>query len=837
MAAPQSYSQRIELAEKSRGLFVAEASVVLPELGATVRERLTVLMSETGTSREMQSRRDAWLLYQQVQPAWLEGTRRAWQAASRPAAGKTSGLTLEEAGDRLELVGTEEVENKILASRLVLGVTEKVSSQLDDLRLRIRFLEGRDELAAHDILRPEVLLLPLVTQWGDSGMSREVWPWIHDTVQRLLAERLQTVYSRCNQFLIEQGVMPTIDFKDRVKRVPVAAATSASAVSVSTSTTVLPDPAKPASLTSPAPGSNGASPSATAARFYSGVETGGAVRGHAAAGGMAPASSVPAGVPPRRGAGLFGGRLGWGAEGAAASTQIPLNGGPQEETRLLTQDTPLARAQGRAQGVVGQLRRLLGTTSGAGFDATLPQGPSPALAAALVHHPGAAGIGTDPVLVGEDDSPAGVARVAVVLREQSSALKKKAATRSEKATIEVVALMFQAILTEERIPPAMRVWFARLQMPVLRVALAEPEFFGSLDHPARQLIDRMGSCVMGFNAGDVGGNVLETEIKRIVQVIEQYPETGRQVFEVVYSEFQQFLTRFLTGKEATQKVVSVAQQVEQKETLTIQYTIEMRKLLKDMPVRDEIRSFLFKVWAEVLAVAAVRQGLQHAETVTLRKTAADLVWAASAKPNRSDRTRVIQDLPQLLQRLRAGMTLLGLSAVDQDAHIKTVSDTLADAFLAKTQPIAPAQIEVLAHRLAELECAVNDDGLGDLPLDADSVELLLGIEASDLEVVANGGSQPTPAMLAWARELQPGAWFTLDHNGRVARVQFVWRSERKQLNLFASTEGRSYLIQAGRLAAYLQAGLLLPQEEEPLTVRATRDALTKLEANPERLLG
>lgn len=833
MAAPQSFSQRIELAEKTRGLFVAEASRVLPELGVTIGERLTALMNETGTSREMQSRRDAWLLYQQTQPVWLEGTRRAWQAASRPAVGKTLGRTLDEAGDRLELVGTDEVENKILSSRLVLGVTEKVSSQLDDLRLRIRFLEGRDELAAHDILRPEVLILPLVTQWGDSGMSREVWPWIHDAVQRLLAERLQTAYSRCNQFLVEQGVMPTIDFKDRVKRVPAAAAASAPVVSASTA--VLPDPAKPASLTQPAPGSSpsAAPPSGAAPHSSSGVEAGGAVRGHAAAGGMAPASGVPA----RRGAGLFGGRLGWGGEGAAASVQTPLHGGPQEETRLMTQDTPLARAQGRAQGVVGQLRRLLGTAGGAGFDVTVPQGPSPALAAALVHHPGAAGIGTDHALVGEDDSPAGVARVAVVLREQSSELKKKAGTRSEKATIEVVALMFQSILTEERIPPAMRVWFARLQMPVLRVALAEPAFFGSLDHPARQLIDRMGSCVMGFNAGDVGGNVLETEIKRIVQVIEQYPETGRQVFEVVYGEFEQFLTRFLTGKEVTQKVVSVAQQVEQKETLTIQYTIEMRKLLKDMPVRDEIRSFLFKVWAEVLAVAAVRQGLQHAETVTLRKTAADLVWAASAKPNRSDRTRVIQDLPQLLQRLRAGMSLLGLSAVDQDAHIKTVSDTLADAFLAKTQPISPAQIEVLARHLAELECAVNDDGLGDLPLDVDSIELLLGIEASDLEVVANGGSNPTPAMLAWARELQPGAWFTLDHNGRLARVQFVWRSERKQLNLFASTEGRSYLIQAGRLAAYLQAGLLLPQEEESLTVRATRDALTKLEANPERLLG
>jgi hypothetical protein len=45
------------------------------------------------------------------------------------------------------------------------------------------------------------------------------------------------------------------------------------------------------------------------------------------------------------------------------------------------------------------------------------------------------------------------------------------------------------------------------------------------------------------------------------------------------------------------------------------------------------------------------------------------------------------------------------------------------------------------------------------------------------------------------------------------------------------------VIQARRLAAYLQAGLLVPQEQEALTVRATRDALGKLNANPERLLG
>ena len=42
-------------------------------------------------------------------------------------------------------------------------------------------------------------------------------------------------------------------------------------------------------------------------------------------------------------------------------------------------------------------------------------------------------------------------------------------------------------------------------------------------------------------------------------------------------------------------------------------------------------------------------------------------------------------------------------------------------------------------------------------------------------------------------------------------------------------------LQLKAMADYMQAGLLVAQEDESLTLRATRDALTKLDANPERL--
>ena len=451
----------------------------------------------------------------------------------------------------------------------------------------------------------------------------------------------------------------------------------------------------------------------------------------------------------------------------------------------------------------------------------------PTLVDAYYSQPGAVLQGAAPVVV---------QRVASQLREQSNEIKSKATTEGEKAIVELVALMFQAILEEDRIPSGIRVWFARLQMPVLRIALEEPEFFTKLDHPARLLIDHMGSCVLGFDASGLSSAALEVEVKRVVQVIEQYPETGTRVYQRVYEEFQMFLKKHLTQKPATQKVVAVAEQVEQMETLAIQYTIELRNLIKDMPVRDEIREFLYKTWAEVLAISAVRQGPQHEETLSLKKAASDLIWAASAKPNRADRAKVINSLPDLLLRLRTGLKLMNVQAEDIEAHIKSISAVMVEAFMSKTKAIASEQIHALAERLANLEDYVTDGGAEELPLDSRNIEDLLGVDASALDVISEGGGTATPVMMEWVRGLDIGAWFTLKYDAQDSSVQYVWRSPKGYLHLFASNVGRSYLIQSVRVAGYLQAGLLEPQEREPLTMRATRDAMSKIEANPTCLL-
>ncbi|MDO8903116.1 DUF1631 family protein [Hydrogenophaga sp.] len=783
------------LAKQARELFVVHVGRALPEMVRACDARLTSLLDQAGPAREMQDRRDAWTAFQKHQTAWLNGSRKELQRTLLPKL-STAGNPM--STGRLELVAEGTIDDQILASRLAMRILDKSSSELNELRLRIQHLEKRQELPRGDVLLPDVTSRILVDQWLDAQMTREAWTMVQEALLPIMANKLHEGYKAANEFLVSSGVMKEIDLQSLVKRAPGARTDSKAA----------PEPAgrRSGDVSRDAPGSSLSS-----------------------APGFGPAGSSASG--------------GFGASRPGSSSM-----GVHEETRMLTSATPLARARMRAQGVVGRLKRLLMDKIGGDFEATQLLPPSPRLEQAMQQSMEVVRGEVGAPFTGNMDAAYGVSgggavhmdashveRASSALRHRTAELKQAASTSTEKATIEVVALMFQSILAEERIPPSVRVWFARLQIPVLRVALAEPEFFSALQHPARKLIDRMGSCVMGFET-NVGSTALEAEIKRVVQVIEQYPETGRRVFQLVFDEFQKFLSTYLSEQDSTSRVVSVAQQIEQKETLSVQYTIELRKLLDDVPVREEVREFLFKVWVDVLAVASVKYGLKHEETGSLKQVATDLLWAASAKPNRNDRARVIQQLPSLLQRLRQGMGLLGFPAGLQDQHIKSVSDTLADAFMSRTEAISEESLDNLAKRLANLEDFLPESGVGDLDLDNESIEMITGVDASNIEVINQGGSQPSEAMRAWAVELQIGSWFGLDHNGKLNSVQLAWRSQRGQLYLFVTNGGRCFLVQSARVAAYLQAGLLVPSEDEALTVRATRDALAKLDANPERLL-
>ena len=814
---PQSSATDYRLARQVREHFVNALDGLIVDLAPLIQTHLNTLAQggwRGGNAAEMQRVMDAATRFEGQRQAWVAAARQGWRQALVRLADTAAGAGSTQPGD-FELLDDEVVERKIAASRLGSAVQDAAKEEFNNLRLRMQWLERSTGLPARDVLRPESLAQQLIKTWVDCGLSRPMWLLIHPVVQAAMAPRMAAGYHELNAQLVARGVMPEIDFKSLVRRTEG-------------------DGGGPGQRTEGDGGAPGGPRTVPGAPSQPGrwppTEPGQPTTG----GPHTTPSGAPASGPWSTRAGRDAGLSDFPDVRHSALARAG------QETRMMTAVTPMTRIRQRAQGMLGQLRRLLSDQL-SDYDPGLPPPPpSPALAQALAQAPQFAVTELlDPRDVGTTARlPVGsVEVVATQLRQRATELKAKAERPSEKAIIEIVALMFQAILAEERIAAVIRVWFARLQIPVLRLALAEPDFFASVQHPARQLIDRMGACALGFDASSaVNGSRLEREIKRIVQVVEQYPETGRRVYQLVLEEFKKFLGRALTEGSPAQQMATLAQQVEQKDALTVQYTIELRRMLESVPAPEGVREFLFRVWSEVLSMAAVRRGPQADDTLRYKQAAANLLWAVSPKADRSERSRVVQQLSGLLATLREGMDTLALAAEAQDSHVKLINDAVVQAFVSRGDGLSAERLAELSRSLAGLEDVITDDAEGDVLLDPGVVELMFGAEGDALEVIASGGSQPGEGMLHWARELELGNWFALDYQGSVSQVQYVWRSQRGQLHLFADGSGKSFLAQTRRLASYLQAGLLVPVEDETLTVRATRAALNRLQAAPEQLL-
>jgi hypothetical protein len=791
------------LATQARRIYVEALVHGVVALGRAVNEAAAKLLLQSAEYAVMVARRDGVQSWNRHGPAWqagvISGIRHAAVYgivdANKPAGKAPAEAKALQTESPLSLVDDDTIEREITASRLALAMMDKATWEFSDLRTRMQVLEQQDELAAQDLLRANVVAKLVLDAWTRSGLSNSDWQMLRTDLHQEFSQLLGEAYHEVNAWLLTQSVLPEVDLRPFIRRAAQAAGTAAY------------------------PGQS------ADAQLRGGVQSGaqsGAIRGSS---GLSAAASAAAFHP------------------AAVAARSPVSSQAEEVLQLLQRivggQVPAfaaTRLEGQATALSAGMTALAPIAGGATHSL------APRLSSAIKHAQEALQRAPSQT-PGAPAIPAPQVLEELQTRNQAfkQVLKQAAETPAERATIELVAMMFQSILMEERIPAAVRVWFARLQMPVLRVAVSEPDFFATTDHPARQLIDRMGSCVMGFSAGGAGSggagpDPLDREIKRVVQVVEAYPDTGRRVFQTVLTEFEKFLDNYFEHENLTTKHgVSLAQQVEQRETLAIQYTIELRKMLSAVPVQDGVREFLFHVWADVLAVTAVRAGAQSESTRLMKRAAADLIWSASAKVSREERAEVIRRLPPLLKTLREGMSQAGMAVERQDEQVRTLNNALAAAFTAKSAQIPRERLDELMDQLETLEAMLPEGG-DEIDIDQTMVRDLSGHESEGMEVVAEGGSDPSPAMLAWAKELQVGGWYMLDYRGRNEAVQLAWRGTRRQMALFVTASGRGVLFQLSRMAAFLQAGLLLPAQDESLTVKATRNALAKLDVDPTRLL-
>ncbi len=61
----------------------------------------------------------------------------------------------------------------------------------------------------------------------------------------------------------------------------------------------------------------------------------------------------------------------------------------------------------------------------------------------------------------------------------------------EQTAIDVVGMLFEAILDDQTLPPQLKTLLSHLHTPYLKIAVSDPRFLNDAEHPARKLLDQM----------------------------------------------------------------------------------------------------------------------------------------------------------------------------------------------------------------------------------------------------------------------------------------------------------------------------------------------------------
>jgi len=247
-----------------------------------------------------------------------------------------------------------------------------------------------------------------------------------------------------------------------------------------------------------------------------------------------------------------------------------------------------------------------------------------------------------------------------VLRELKATSVGSGMGQMDVATLDIMAMLFDQIFGDPKIPTGVKWLVGRLQIPMLKVAILDKTFFSTPTHPARQLLDALGEIAVGLPADFDNSSSLYKRLEAIVDKLIDGFEENMEIFETLREELQKVVAQ--ENKEVEQQTRGATKRLEQKERLGVAKALardEIQARLRAGPMPRQVQKFLAQQWMKLLLITHAKRGKDSDAWKSAIETMDQLVWSLGSKPTREERRKLASLLPGLLKRISAGMQIVG----------------------------------------------------------------------------------------------------------------------------------------------------------------------------------
>lgn len=382
------------------------------------------------------------------------------------------------------------------------------------------------------------------------------------------------------------------------------------------------------------------------------------------------------------------------------------------------------------------------------------------------------------------------------------------ATASDRTKLDIVATLFDHILADARLTTDVRNTLARLQLPVLRMALADDSFFESRTHPTRRLLDRLAASAAEWDPDTASGRTALAALQRVVHTVIRgsFEDAGEHAR--LLGQFERSIIDIATA--ASSSPIPPPTEPEDHDVLVIKTTIQISQLLAGVEVDRSIRFFLLDVWSRVLVAIALRHDdvARDALLARAKRLCFDLAWTTAPKGTSGERARLAGLLPTMIAAIRDGLRMIDYPEDDENRFFTEWTRVLVYAvrvspgtgFRNSDRGIEGLTIDAFARRL-------RDGSFGpEMQVDTTamrSAEPVIGLRAVEhatpsmlrattlgAQPTANHSTPPAPAAPSpiVITEIRKGEWFEMREANRFIRVRLSWVSPLRSFYLFIGAD-------------------------------------------------
>lgn len=261
--------------------------------------------------------------------------------------------------------------------------------------------------------------------------------------------------------------------------------------------------------------------------------------------------------------------------------------------------------------------------------------------------------------------------------------------RVDDEVMKLVNMLFDFILEDRNLAPAMKSLISRMQIPMLKVAVADKTFFTRGTHVARRLLNEVATSAIGWDCKPMEQHrdPLYRKVSEVVQKLQTDFSSDTSFFTDLLDDFTHFIGRERRRVAILERRTIDAEDGKAKAELAREQVSKVIGLrIESVKMPDVVAGFIDTVWRNVLFVVALKDGVKSNEWKLSVRTMDELIWSVRKPETDKQRQTLMRLVPVLIKKLRRGLEGISYNPFEMTKILKSLEGLHLAAIRTKPAP-------------------------------------------------------------------------------------------------------------------------------------------------------